>query len=43
MPFKTYAQQKYMFAKVTKVAKKWASKYGTKKKPKGYKPKKKKK
>lgn len=42
MSFKSYKQQKFMFAKHPKIAKKWAHKYGTKKKPKGYKPKRKK-
>jgi len=31
-----------MFAKMPKLAEEWADKYGAKKKPKGYKPKKKK-
>ena len=35
MPFKSYKQQAYLFAKKPKIAKKWAKKYGTKKKPKG--------
>lgn len=39
MPFKSYAQQKYMFEKMPEVAKRWAEKYGAKKKPKNYKPK----
>jgi len=38
MSFKSYKQQAYMFAKHPKIAKKWAKEYGTKKKPKGYKP-----
>jgi len=38
MPFESYRQQRYMFMKHPKIAKKWAKKYGTKKKPKGYKP-----
>lgn len=33
MPFKSYAQQKLMFAKHPKIAKRWAKKYGTLKKP----------
>lgn len=28
MPFKSKAQQKYMFAKHPKIAKKWSKKYG---------------
>lgn len=32
-----------MFARHPKIAKRWAEKYGTKKKPKGYKPQKRKK
>jgi hypothetical protein len=28
MPFKSKAQLKYMFAKLPKLAKKWAKKYG---------------
>lgn len=32
-----------MFARHPKIAKRWAEKYGTKKKPKGHKPKKRKK
>lgn len=43
MPFKSFRQQKYMFAKHPKIAEEWAERYGTKKKPKGYKPGKKKK
>ena len=38
MPFKSYRQQRFMFAKVPEVAEKWAKKYGTKKKPKNYQP-----
>jgi len=38
MPFKSYKQQKYMFARLPEVAKRWSKKYGTKKKPKGYRP-----
>jgi hypothetical protein len=30
MPFKSVKQRKYMFAKLPKLAKKWASKYGLK-------------
>ena len=30
MPFKSAAQRRYMFAKLPKIAKKWAKKYGTK-------------
>ena len=30
MPFKSEKQRKYMFAKLPKIAKKWAKKYGTK-------------
>lgn len=29
MPFKSLKQQKYLFMKHPKIAKKWASKYGT--------------
>ena len=35
MPFKSYKQQKYLFAKEPALAKKWAKKYGSLKKPKG--------
>ena len=38
MPSKSYAQQKFMFAKHPEIAKRWAHKYGTKEKPVGYKP-----
>lgn len=31
MPFKSKAQQKYMFANMPKLAKKWADKYGVSK------------
>ena len=31
MPFKSKAQQKYMFAKHPKLAKRWAKKYGVSK------------
>jgi hypothetical protein len=31
MPFKSKAQQKYMFAKHPKIAKRWAGKYGVSK------------
>jgi len=41
MPFKSYKQQRYMFLKHPEIAKRWADKYGTKEKPKGYKPSKK--
>lgn len=39
MPFKSKKQMKYMFAKLPKIAKRWAKKYGTKikKKKKGVK------
>lgn len=30
IPFKSIRQRKYMFAKLPKLAKKWAKKYGTK-------------
>jgi len=30
MPFKSEKQKKYMFAKLPKLAKKWAKKYGNK-------------
>ena len=30
MPFKSKKQRAYMFAKLPKIAKKWAKKYGTK-------------
>ena len=30
MPFKSTKQRKYMFAKLPKIAKRWAHKYGTK-------------
>lgn len=38
MPFRSYRQQKYMFAKHPKIAKRWADKYGTKRKPRNYRP-----
>lgn len=38
MPFESFKQQAYLFAKHPAIAKRWAKKYGTKKKPKGYKP-----
>ncbi len=41
-PFKSYKQERYMFAKHPEIAKRWAKKYGGVKKPKNYKPKKKK-
>lgn len=34
MPFKSYKQQKYLFWKEPKIAKRWANKYGALKKPK---------
>ena len=37
MPFRSFKQQQYMFMKHPEIAKKWAKKYGTKKKPEGYK------
>ncbi len=37
MPFKSFRQQHYMFKFHPEIAKRWAKKYGTKKKPKGYK------
>jgi len=30
MPFKSAKQRRYMFAKLPKIAKRWAKKYGTK-------------
>jgi len=40
MPFKSEKQRAYLFANEPEIAKKWASKYGTKPKPKsGTKPK----
>ena len=38
MPFSSYRQQRFMFWKHPKIARRWAHKYGTKKKPKGYRP-----
>ena len=38
MPFKSFAQQRFLFAKHPKIAKRWAEKYGTKKRPPGYRP-----
>ena len=43
MPFKSYRQQRYLFLRKSKVAKRWAKKYGTLKKPKGYRARKRKK
>lgn len=43
MPFKSYEQQAYMFKYHPEIAKKWAEEHGTLKKPKSYKPKKRKK
>jgi len=43
MPFKSYRQQRYMFKFHPEIAERWAKEYGTLKKPKGYRPKKKKK
>ena len=37
MPFKSFKQQSFMFAKHPEIAKKWADKYGTKDKPDNYK------
>jgi len=37
MPFRSYRQQAYMFMHHPKIAERWAHKYGTLKKPKGYK------
>jgi len=34
MPFKSLKQQKYLYAKHPKIAKRWAKKYGTFKKKK---------
>lgn len=34
MPFRSVRQRKYMYAKLPKLAKKWAKKYGTKIRPK---------
>jgi len=42
MPFKSYRQQRYMFLRHPKIAKRWAKKYGTLKKPKNYRPRRKK-
>jgi len=41
MPFKSYKQQQYMFIHHPKIAKRWAKKYGTLKKSKTTKTKKK--
>jgi len=38
MPFKSYRQQRYLFMKEPAIAKRWAKKYGTLKKPKNYRP-----
>lgn len=38
MPFKSFKQQAFMFAKHPKIAKKWADKYGALDKPGNYKP-----
>lgn len=39
IPFKSYAQQKFMYAKHPDIAARWEDKYGALKKPAGYKPK----
>jgi len=41
MPFKSYSQQRFMFLRHPDIAERWAHKYGTVEKPKGYKVKKK--
>ena len=36
MPFKSYKQQRFMFWKHPRIARRWARVYGTLRKPKGY-------